>query len=119
MTSVAAAGALTAHMLTWQSPHVQSPAASAYDGAAELLKALAHPLRLLLVHQLADASRCVHELVTASGVSQPLVSQHLRVLRSAGVVTASRRAREVVYALADEHITHIALDAVRHSQEEP
>lgn len=106
-------------MLIWQCQHVQSAASSSYDGAAELLKALAHPLRLLLVHELADAPRCVHELVTASGASQPLVSQHLRVLRAASVVTASRRVRETVYTLVDEHVAHIALDALRHSQEEP
>lgn len=95
--------------------HMGAPS-SAYDGAAELLKALAHPMRLLLVHELQDAPRCVHELVDASGAAQPLVSQHLRVLRGAGLVTTTRNAREVVYALADEHVIHIALDAVRHSQ---
>ena len=105
-------------MLVWQCLHVQPPDSSSYDDAAELLKALAHPLRLLLVHELADAPRCVHELVTASGAAQPLVSQHLKVLRAARVVTSSRRAREVVYALADEHVIHIAADAVRHSQED-
>lgn len=105
-------------MHVWQCLHVQPAGPSSYDGAAELLKALAHPLRLLLVHELADAPRCVHELVTASGATQPLVSQHLKVLRAARVVTASRQAREIVYALADEHVSHIALDAVRHSQEE-
>lgn len=93
-------------------------AGSQYADAAELLKALAHPLRLQLVHELAGQPRCVHELVSATGVAQPLVSQHLRVLRAARVVTGERRAREVFYALADEHVSHIALDAVRHSQEE-
>lgn len=105
-------------MHIWQSVHVERAASSSYDDAASLLKALAHPLRLELVHELAEAPRCVHELVTASGASQPLVSQHLKVLRAARVVTASRRAREIVYALADEHVSHIVRDAVRHSQEE-
>lgn len=88
-----------------------------YDGAAELLKALAHPMRLRLVHELERAPRCVHELVEASGAPQPLVSQHLRVLRDAGLVTATRQAREVHYALADDHVLHIALDAVKHARE--
>ncbi len=104
-------------MHLWQCLHV--PPAESYEGGAELLKALAHPLRLQLVHELAAGPRCVHELVTATGASQPLVSQHLRVLRAARVVVAERRAREISYALADEHVSHIALDAVRHSQEEP
>ena len=84
-----------------------------------MLKALAHPLRLLLIQELADAPKCVHELVTASGATQPLVSQHLKVLRAARVVSTSRHAREVVYSLTDEHISHITLDALRHSQEKP
>lgn len=105
-------------MLVCECLHVQA-GASSYDGASELLKALAHPLRLLLVDALSDAPQCVHDLVTASGAAQPLVSQHLRILRQAGLVTTSRRAREVVYALADEHVAHIAHDAIRHSQESP
>ncbi len=105
-------------MLVCECLHVPQ-GASSYDGASELLKALAHPLRLLLVDALSDAPRCVHDLVTASGVAQPLVSQHLRILRQAGLVTTSRRAREVVYTLADEHVAHIIHDAIRHSQEPP
>jgi len=103
-------------MRLWQCVHV--PPAESYEGAAELLKALAHPLRLQLVHELAASPQCVHELVTATGASQPLVSQHLRVLRAARIVVTERRAREISYALSDQHISHIALDAVRHSQEE-
>lgn len=106
-------------MLVCESLHVQWESAPPYDGATELLKALAHPLRLLLVDLLSAAPQCVHELVTSSDAAQPLVSQHLRILRQAGLVTARRRAREVVYTLADEHVAHIVHDAIRHSQETP
>jgi DNA-binding transcriptional ArsR family regulator len=63
------------------------------------------------------AERCVHELVDALGVSQPLVSQHLRVLRAAGVVRGERLGREIRYTLADEHVAHIVADAVSHARE--
>ncbi len=53
------------------------------------------------------------------GVSQPLVSQHLRVLRSARLVGAERRGREVAYSLLDEHVGHIVSDAIRHTEEDP
>jgi ArsR family transcriptional regulator, zinc-responsive transcriptional repressor len=85
--------------------------------ASELLRALASPIRLGIVCQLAEGSRRVYELVDALGVSQPLVSQHLRVLRSSRIVTAHRHAREIEYTLTDEHIAHIVLDAVRHAAE--
>jgi len=62
--------------------------------------------------------RAVHELVAALGVSQPLVSQHLRVLRGSRIVTARRHAREILYSLTDEHVAHIVLDAIRHAAED-
>lgn len=88
-----------------------------YSGAGELLRALAAPLRIALVVELEAGPRCVHELVDALDAPQPLVSQHLRVLRSAGVVIGERRGREVVYSLADHHVAHIVADAVSHAKE--
>ncbi|WP_370375555.1 ArsR/SmtB family transcription factor [Micromonospora sp. HM5-17] len=89
----------------------------AYAGAGELLRALSAPIRLAIVSELANGERCVHELVEQLGAPQPLVSQHLRVLRGAGVVRGSRRGREIAYSLVDEHIAHIVADAVSHSGE--
>ena len=85
---------------------------------AELLKAMAHPLRLSLLAALVDEPKCVHELVDSSGSTQPLVSQHLRVLRGANLVRSERRGREVVYTVADTHIHHIVVDAVDHVRTE-
>lgn len=96
----------------------EAPAtADAYAAAGELLRALASPLRIGIVTQLAGGPRCVHELVETLGVAQPLVSQHLRVLRSAGVVRGVRRGREIAYSLTDEHVAHIVADAVSHAGE--
>ncbi|MEJ3746581.1 metalloregulator ArsR/SmtB family transcription factor [Actinomycetes bacterium KLBMP 9797] len=89
----------------------------AYEGAGELLRALSAPIRVAIVTELAEGERCVHELVDKLGAPQPLVSQHLRVLRGAGVVRGSRRGREIAYTLVDEHIAHIVADAVSHARE--
>lgn len=91
-------------------------------GAVELLKALASPIRLAAVVELSAEPRCVHELQEAfraggRDVSQPLLSQHLKVLRQAGLVTTTRRATEITYQLVDAHVGHIVNDAIRHSQE--
>jgi ArsR family transcriptional regulator len=86
--------------------------------AGDLLRALAAPVRIAIVLQLRASPRCVHELVDALGVTQPLISQHLRVLKGAGVVRGDRRGREVVYRLVDAHLAHIVLDAVAHVEEE-
>lgn len=88
-----------------------------YEPAAELLRALSAPIRLALVDLLIDGPRCVHELVDALSVSQPLVSQHLKTLRQAGLLTTQRRGREVVYQLVDHHICHVARDILAHSRE--
>jgi ArsR family transcriptional regulator len=87
------------------------------EAAGELLRALSAPVRIAIVLQLRDSERCVHELVDALGVTQPLISQHLRVLKSAGVVDGERHGREVLYRLADEHLSHIVVDAVTHAEE--
>jgi ArsR family transcriptional regulator, zinc-responsive transcriptional repressor len=85
--------------------------------AGDLLRALAAPVRIAVVLQLRAAPCCVHDLVDALGVPQPLVSQHLRVLKEAGVVAGRRRGREVVYSLVDDHLAHIVVDAVAHVEE--
>jgi DNA-binding transcriptional ArsR family regulator len=88
------------------------------DAAGELLRALAAPVRIAIVLQLRESHRCVHELVDALGVPQPLVSQHLKILKAAGVVTGERSGREVLYRLADHHLAHIVVDAVAHASED-
>jgi ArsR family transcriptional regulator len=88
------------------------------DLASELLKTLAAPVRLALLVELSSGQQCVHELVDTLGVSQPLVSQHLRVLRAARLVEAERRGREMVYRLVDDHVADIVEAAIRHSEED-
>ena len=94
-------------------PH--SPAS--LTAAGDLLRALAAPIRIAIVLQLHKGERCVHELVDALGVTQPLISQHLRVLKDGGVVHGARNGREVVYRLVDDHLAHIIVDAVSHVEE--
>ncbi|MBO0840556.1 MAG: winged helix-turn-helix transcriptional regulator [Sciscionella sp.] len=93
----------------------QSPAV--LTAAGDLLRALAAPVRIAIVLRLRESPRCVHELVAVLGVTQPLISQHLRILKAAGVVHGQRHGREVVYRLVDDHLAHIVVDAVTHSEE--
>jgi len=89
-----------------------------YAAAADLLKALSAPARLAIVVELAERPRLVNELVDRLAMSQPLVSQHLRVLRGARLVSVERQGREAVYSLVDQHVAHIVADAVHHSKEQ-
>ncbi len=84
------------------------------EAAARLFKALSAPARLRLLCLLAEGSSTVSGLVERSGLSQPLVSQHLRTLRETGLVSLTRSGREAVYAVADTHVAHIVADAIDH-----
>ncbi|MEH0147271.1 metalloregulator ArsR/SmtB family transcription factor [Corynebacterium sp. Q4381] len=77
---------------------------------AQLLSALDSELRLSLLFLLNRDARVVHQLVTELGKSQPLISQHLRVLKAAGLVTSRRTGREVVYSLAQPGIVDVIME---------
>jgi DNA-binding transcriptional ArsR family regulator len=94
------------------------PPRDVLDAAGDILRALAAPVRIAIVLQLRESQRCVHELVDALAVPQPLVSQHLRILKAAGVVAGERSGREVLYRLVDHHLAHIVISAVTHAAED-
>ena len=88
------------------------------QATCEMLKAVASPVRLAVILELAEEPRTVGDLVDRLDASQPVVSQHLRVLRSMRLVTSERNGREVVYALADDHVAHIARDALTDNRDQ-
>jgi len=71
---------------------------------AEVLKTLANPRRLEIIHRLAQGPCEVGRLAEEIGASQPNISQHLSVLRAAGIVDAERDGREVRYRLTDPDV---------------
>lgn len=81
------------------------PADGIYALQASLLKTLASPRRLELVHYLGEAGPVeVRKLAEHFGMPQPAISQHLAALRGVGLVEAVRDGREVRYQLADPEI---------------
>ncbi|MBU1864788.1 MAG: metalloregulator ArsR/SmtB family transcription factor [Actinobacteria bacterium] len=70
--------------------------------AAMGFSALGDPIRLRILGELTDGPRCVCELLEEIDIAANLLSYHLRVLREAGLVEASRRGRWVDYSLAPE-----------------
>ena len=87
--------------------------------AVQLFKILGNESRIWLLRLIGAQQRTVSELAEITGLSQPLVSQHLRSLRQGGLVTAVRSGKEVIYQIADTHVTHVVADAVAHVLEEP
>ena len=66
---------------------------------AEVYKALAHPVRLFIVHKLEKGERSVGELAEIVGMDVSTVSRHLSVLKNAGVIEGEKRGPQVFYRL--------------------
>jgi ArsR family transcriptional regulator len=80
--------------------------------ASRVIRVVGHPLRLRLLELLEGGERNVTELVRAAGVSQAIVSQHLRILRAEGVVGARREGPRVFYWITEPKVSKI-LDCIR------
>lgn len=69
--------------------------------AAALLKALAHPARLLVLCQLVEGESSVGELQPLTGLSLSALSQHLAVLRDMALVETRRESQTIYYSIAE------------------
>lgn len=94
-------------------PLVRQPLSS--DAATELagmLKALSDPVRLRLLSLIASRSggeACVCDVSAGIDVSQPTISHHLKVLRTAGLLNSERRGSWVYYRVIPEALQRLSL----------
>jgi ArsR family transcriptional regulator len=86
---------------------VNSAPADDVDAAMSLLTAVADPIRWTVLHLLAASESCVCNLQEHIPIASNLLSYHLKVLRDAGLVTASRRGRWVDYSLAPDAVDRL------------
>ena len=77
------------------------------EQCSEILKAVAHPLRLRIVAILAEGPQNVSGLVELLGASQPTVSQQLRILRMAELVSVVRQSGFSRYSLTEPHLAEL------------
>jgi ArsR family transcriptional regulator len=71
---------------------------------ADVLKAMADPTRLKILHSLHNGERCVSDILGSVGGSQANVSKHLSVLKRAGLVDCRRDGLNVFYRIADDSV---------------
>lgn len=83
-----------------------------YVMKAELFKALGHPVRIRALELLSEGDQPVSTLLEEIGIEASHLSQHLAVLRRAGVVAKSRQGNAVTYTLVDRSLASM-LDAAR------
>jgi len=74
---------------------------------AEILKALAHPVRLMLVAILCEEKKNVGELAEMLNLSQAIVSQQLRILRMCDLVETQRESGFAVYSLKEPQLKNL------------
>lgn len=79
-----------------------------FEKYSEIFKALAHPLRLKIACGLIRKDECnVSVMVEKLGVAQPVVSQHLNIMKNAGVIAAQRKGNRVCYKVVNEEVKKI------------
>lgn len=88
-----------------------------FDPVVRLFAALANPIRAQIANRLTAGEASVGELSEIVGAKQPLVSHHLKVLRSAHLVAARKDGQKAMYSLTDDHVASIFLDAFNHMKE--
>ena len=70
-----------------------------FEERAKVIKAMAHPSRLLIIDELSRGERCVCDLRDLVGADMSTVSKHLTVLKKAGIVTDERQGKQIYYRL--------------------
>lgn len=68
---------------------------------SELIKSLAHPIRIKLLKILSHGERCVCELVQKTGVEQSNLSQHLSLLKRQGIISSRKEGTRVMYSITN------------------
>jgi ArsR family transcriptional regulator len=87
---------------------VRAPAAAIDVELARLAKALGHPARVAIVRMLADGGECVcGDIVSRLPLAQATVSQHLKVLKQAGLIQGEIDPPRVCYCINPEAITRL------------
>ncbi len=99
-------------MILWVMPSERE-----FDSAAEVLRAVASPLRLAILVLLDRSSMAVQDLADRLAVSQPLVSHHLSLLRHAGLVTVHRTGRRATFSTTGHPVVGLAVAVAIHDRE--
>ncbi|MFJ3923244.1 ArsR/SmtB family transcription factor [Streptomyces sp. NPDC090022] len=81
---------------------------------AEVMQGLASPARIRILARLLHSPCSVGDLAEDLALSQPTVSNHLRLLRHLSLVTGRRTGRSVVYELHDDHVTALLHQVLAH-----
>lgn len=100
-------------------PDASPMSAADAERLADIMRALASPVRLRILSVLRARPSTVTELGEQLQVGQTTVSNHLRLLRHLSLVAGSREGRHIHYALFDGHVVDLLDGAIRHLEHLP
>ena len=78
-----------------------------FETESEILKALANPIRLQMVGLLMNDECCVTDITNTLGISQSTSSQHLKILKSVGVVYPKKYGNKICYIVDNQEVIQI------------
>ncbi len=79
-----------------------------YNEMAELLKTIAHPVRICIIRGLLEKGECnVTYMQSCLGTPQSTVSQHIQKLKSAGIIEGRRSGLEIYYKVKNEKVAEL------------
>lgn len=79
-----------------------------YNEMAELLKIIAHPVRICIIRGLLEKGECnVTYMQSCLGTPQSTVSQHIQKLKSAGIIEGRRNGLEIYYKVKNEKVAEL------------
>lgn len=93
------------------------PGAEGIERTSALLKLIADPTRLRIIHALSVTELCVCDLAASVGISESAVSHQLRLLRGGRVVAYRKAGRVAYYRLLDHHVMGMVQNALDHARE--
>ena len=79
-----------------------------FENIANIFKALAHPVRVKIVAGLIEKTEChVGKMADGLNLPQPLVSQHLTILKNAGIIEGFRNGTQICYKVVNDDVRRI------------
>lgn len=84
--------------------------------AAQVLRAVAHPIRLQVVELLATGEMCVGQISEALNEKQAITSQQLNIMKDKGLLTSRREGTKVFYRLENQNVTQVLNCVYNHCQ---
>lgn len=90
----------------------------ACEEMAKFMQLIAHPSRIMILHEIRNKELTVTSLQELTGVSQSRISQHLSALRTEGIIKERREGRNVYYRLVDQSVASWLLSGMDLAQKQ-